>query len=265
MDKTLSRKIVLAVVPLVIALVSICVLSKYASSPEFHQTTIAALDEKRTTVMELTAASTAASAAITLIPGDVATPIADKLADLSGYFLIVLCAIYLEKYLLTITGYAAFTCLIPLACSMLSVNVFWKNRGCRTIAIKILVFAMALFLVIPTSVKVSGMIESTYRDSIQNTLDTAKEASEITEEEPSEQGEEPQGFFEGLFSGVKDGIDNVTSAASNVAEQAEHILSNFVEALAVMLVTSCVIPIVVLLFFIWLVKVMLGTNLEIRK
>ncbi len=56
---------------------------------------------KKTTALELTAAATAASAAITLIPGDAGTPIADKLADLSSYFLIVVCAIYLEK----ISGY----------------------------------------------------------------------------------------------------------------------------------------------------------------
>lgn len=266
MDKELLRKVVKAAIPLVIALISIFILSKYAASPEFHKETIAALDEKRTTVMELTAASTAASAAITLLPGDAATPIAEKLADLSGYFLIALCAIYLEKYLLTITGYAAFTCLIPLACAMLSVNVFWKNRTCKTIAIKVMVFAVALFLVIPTSVKVSGMIEATYRDSIQSTLDVAKDTSEIEDDDPAEQsGDEKQGFFEGLFAGVKDGIDNVTAAASGAVEQAEHILSSFIEALAVMLVTSCVIPIVVLLLFIWLVKVMLGANFDLSK
>ena len=32
-----------------------------------------------------------------------------------------------------------------------------------------------------------------------------------------------------------------------------------------MIVTSCVIPIVVLLFFIWLIKVMLGVNLDPSK
>lgn len=52
--------------------------------------------------------ATATSALITLIPGDVGTPIAEKVADLSGYLLIVLCAVYLEKYLVTLTGYAAF-------------------------------------------------------------------------------------------------------------------------------------------------------------
>lgn len=97
------------VLPLILALISIFVITGYASSVKTHAGTISSLDEKKSTVMELTAAtSAAASAAITVIPGDVATPIADKLADLSSYFLVVLSAIYLEKFLVTILGIAAF-------------------------------------------------------------------------------------------------------------------------------------------------------------
>ena len=44
--------------------------------------------------------------------------------DLSGYFVVVLCAIFLEKYLVTITGFAAFKVLIPIACVLISANVF---------------------------------------------------------------------------------------------------------------------------------------------
>lgn len=90
-------KILMIVVPLVIALLSIFVVSRYATSISFHAKTIEALDQKKDTVLQLTAVSTGASAAITLIPGDVATPIAEKLADLSTYFIIVLCAIYLRS------------------------------------------------------------------------------------------------------------------------------------------------------------------------
>lgn len=130
------KKAARIIIPFIIALISIFGVSRAAASPEFHAKTIESLDEKRNTVMELTAASTAASAAITLIPGDTATPIAEKLADLSTYFLVVLCAIYLEKYLVTITGYAAFSILIPAACVLYMVSVFyfignsefWKHK-----------------------------------------------------------------------------------------------------------------------------------------
>ena len=70
-------KVLMVVVPLIIAFFSVFVVSGIASSVEFHADSIAALDEKQTTVLELTAASTAASAAITLLPGDTATPIAE--------------------------------------------------------------------------------------------------------------------------------------------------------------------------------------------
>ena len=103
-------RIVMIVLCIVIALVSNIVLAKNYSSPEYtvNKKTITYLDEKKTTALELCAGATALSAAITLIPGDTGTPIAEKLTDLSGYFLIVVSAIYLEKYLLTILGALTF-------------------------------------------------------------------------------------------------------------------------------------------------------------
>ena len=67
-----KQKCITAVILLLVAILSITVIGKYASSPENHQKTIASLDEKKQTVMELTAASTVTSALITLLPGDTA-------------------------------------------------------------------------------------------------------------------------------------------------------------------------------------------------
>ena len=150
-------KILMVAVPLIIAFFSVFVVSGIASSAEFHAGSIAALDEKQTTVLELTAASTAASAAVTLLPGDTATPIAEKLADLSSGFLVVLCAIYLEKYLLTLTGFAAFSFLIPISCLLYAANVFLNRDGVRTVAKKLLIFGIAIVLVIPVSVRAPGL------------------------------------------------------------------------------------------------------------
>ena len=91
MTRTIGIRIICVAVAVILALASIFGVAKLTTDPAFYQKSIAALEEKQETVLELTAASTAASAAITLLPGDTATPIADKLADLSGYFLIVLC------------------------------------------------------------------------------------------------------------------------------------------------------------------------------
>ena len=247
-----------AVVPILVALASIFVIAGYAASPEFHAATIASLDEKTGTVLELTAASTAASAAITLLPGDTATPIADKLAELSSYFLIVISAIYLEKYLTTITGYAAFVILIPAACLLLSVNAFARRHQLRRIAWKLIVFALAVALVIPASVRVSDIIDETYSSSIHSTINAAIQTTEeISVEEAAEEVQEAEtaGGLKGFFTGVKDTV-------SNTGDHIKRILNNFINALAVMLVTSCLIPILVMVFFVWIAKILMNSEVD---
>lgn len=260
MEQVRKRMLLQVAAALLAALVSLFVVSKYAASPEFHQGTLASLDEKRATVMELTAASTAASAAITLLPGDTATPIADKLADLSGYFLVVLCAIYLEKYLVTITGCAAFQILIPLACLLWAVYAVSGRDAWKRLAAKLLAFGLAICLVIPASVGVSNLIEDTYAASIQTTIASAKESTDLIEEDSAAQEPEDSGLLSGLISQAGKLKDGIASAG----EKVEQVLNNFIEALAVMLVTSCVIPILVLLFFLWITKLLLGVDLPRR-
>ena len=256
MNKTLS-KILRTVIPLLVAAASVFVISGYAASPEFHASTIASLDEKTGTVLELTAASAAASAAITLLPGDTATPIADKLAELSSYFLIVISAIYLEKYLTTITGYAAFVILIPAACILLSVNVFARKEMIRRVAWKLTVFGLAVALVIPASVRVSDMIDETYSASIQSTINAAIQTTDqIPAGEEEEAESEEIGGIRGFISGVKETV-------SNTGDNIKKVLNNFVNALAVMLVTSCLIPILVMMFFIWVTKILIGSDVAL--
>ena len=176
-----SKKCITAAVLLLVAILSITVVGKYVSAPENHQKTIASLDEKKQTVMELTAASTVTSALITLLPGDTATPIAEKMADVSGYLLVVLCAIYLEKYLVTITGYVAFTYLIPIACGLWILNLVFENATVRKLAAKLAVFGIAIFLVVPASVKISDLIGDTYQAQIEATIEDARNTQSILE------------------------------------------------------------------------------------
>ena len=253
---TISRiKIVIILMALAVAAVSFFAVSKKVSSAEFHQAAIGSLDEKKNTVMELAAASAGASAAITLIPGDVATP----LADLSSKFIIVICALYLEKYLLTITGFTAFTLLIPVACAVLIAAVLSEKKTLYELSAKIALFGLMIFLLVPASIKVSNMIETTYRESIDATIANAQQTTEEIEDAAETDGKEASGnesagWWEQLTQGVTETINVKT-------EEFRDMLNSMMEAFAVMLVTSCVIPILVLVFFAWLVKTILSVNL----
>ena len=290
-----KQKCITAVILLLVAILSITVIGKYASAPENHQKTIASLDEKKQTVMELTAASTVTSALITLLPGDTATPIAEKMADVSGYLLIVLCAIYLEKYLVTITGYVAFTYLIPAACVLWILNLFFANATVRKLAAKLAVFGIAIFLVVPASVKISDLIGDTYQAQIEATIEDAKSTQNIlensdpgndtgeaeigtgtteaatanTQEKTNSESGSVSNIFDwakDAFSSAKDSVanvvENVTISTEDLVQKVENSLNHFIEAVAVMIITSCVIPMLVLLLFFWMVKIVLDVDLS---
>ncbi len=259
-------RIVMIVLCIVITLVSNIVLAKNYSSPEYtvNKKTITYLDEKKTTALELCAGATALSAAITLIPGDTGTPIAEKLTDLSGYFLIVVSAIYLEKYLLTILGALTFRWLIPAAMIAIALyfgirrDFFWK------LGVKVLIFGLAVYAVIPVSVHVSQLIYNTYQESIDTTLAETENLISQTEgnaqsSTESNQNSGDEGFFAGLVDKAKDTIEQAKDTASIATEQFKYMLNKFIDGLAVLIVTTCLIPILVMVFFVWIVKMILGT------
>ena len=251
----------LAIAAVVVALLSFFVLGSYFTNPETFRSTMEVLDQKKNSVMSLMGASTGSSAAISLLPGDAGTPIAEKLVDLSSDFLFVLAAIYLEKYLLTILGFAAFKVLIPASCVVVILAViFWRQPQGRLVmmrvASKLALFAIAAFLVVPASVFVSSMIESTYEASIKETIETAEQTTEAIENSASE-GESTDANNPLSF------LLNMPDELNKLTKSAQDSLSNFIEALAVMIVTSCVIPILVLVFFLWLVKLILGINIDV--
>ena len=243
-----AKNIIILISCIIIAVLCFFMIAPKLGDPATFSSTIESLDSKKTTVAELTAASTAASAAITLLPNDIGTPIADKLVDLSGYFILIFSAIYLEKFLTTVAGFIAFRYLIPAAFIVIGVNRFFGIEVIRRFAMRVIAFSLIMVLLIPASVGVSNLIEKTHEYSIQQTIEEANSASdEINEQNDTEDSNAIQEFFNRVKGGV-----------SGQLKRFENILSNFIDAVAVLIVTTCVIPIVVLLIFIMLFKQFFG-------
>ena len=225
------------------------------SDPEEHRETIEYLDEKRNTVLALTTASTTASTALTLLKDDWATPIATELAELSGYFMIILGAIMLEKYLVTLSGLVVFQYIVPIACILMIVYLIFRDmEWTKNLSIKLFAFGFALFMLVPSSVKVCQVIENTYDTSIQAALTSAEDATVIAKSDSAEE----KGLFGNVFSSVGEKI-------SKAIESVKNILNNFIEAVAIMLITSCVIPILMLVVFVWLINTIAGLNITFPK
>ena len=252
MEKTLQGILVLSLL-ILLAVISFVFIADRASAPEAYAKTTASIDEKVDTVMKLTATATLASAGISAIPGDTATPIAEKLADFTEYFLLVLTVLYAEKYLLSVIGAGTFKVLIPLACLLLGVSLFAARGRLRALALRLAALGIALYLVIPLSITVSDLIYGVYRDSIDSTVASAQELTEDTSQLAGAAGDQ------GLLNSI---LSRISETASTLTRKAADTLSRFVETLAVLIVTSCLIPLLVLLFFLWVIRQVLGVDLS---
>ena len=59
---------------------------------------------------------------------------------------------------------------------------------------------------------------------------------------------------------IKNGVNKVTESVTTTVSNIEGMLNKFIENIAIMLVTACLIPVLVLLFFVWIIKVILQKN-----
>ena len=299
-----SIKVLLCLLlPVLVALVSAFALAKPLSSPEMHKETIEYLEDRRTVVLELTGASTAASVAITLIPGDVGTPIAEKLADLSSAFLIIMSALVLEKYMVTLMPYVVFRFLIPVCCLLLLLFFLLLQEAFLRVSLRLLAFSLALLFLVPVSVRLSMLIENTYQDlqvAVGNALnedetdlledssasaepsistESAAVSSESVSEAEQSAAEESRAWWQKALDEltgragaagdavqqkieqIKEDVAGIANEVQVAPEKLSRLLNHYVEVVSVLIVTSCVIPVLVFLSFYWLVKLLFSLDL----
>ena len=251
MDNKLIRLLLSALLVL-LGVISALFVADWAGSAATYASTTAVIDEKTEDVLKLTASASLASFGASAIPGDTATPIAAKLADFSEYFLLILTVLYAEKYLLSLIGLGVFRVLIPASCllGILALN-FWR-QGWR-LAVKLFLTGLLLFALIPSSFSVSNLIYGAYRESIDGTISAAETLSDETA--PLADATEDKGTVQAI-------LDRLSETTASLTDKAVDAVNRFVETLAVMIVTSCVIPLLVLLFFLWVIRQLTGVDLS---
>lgn len=248
-----------------IALLSIFLLAGIFSSPDTYQGINSTLDEKKNNVMTLAASTTAASAAISLLPGDTGSGIANKLVDLTSYFLVILAVIYLEKFLLTTFGFVTFAFMIPASCALFAIALFSRSgtrlkANLQQIGAKVLALAIALLLVVPVSVWVTDNVDASFEQSLANAAAATQEATQEINNSTQETNQENKGVLESLADAVQDGWTTLTQGAENALNTLANQLNIMVDTIAVMIVTSCLVPLLVLALFLWLIKVITGID-----
>ena len=288
-----GKKLIISLWLGALMMVLVVIAAPMVSSPDrrFARSLMESGDRKIETTLELAAASSAASLAVSAIPGDTATPVAEKLADFGSGFLLVLCALYFEKSMYTVLGFTAFAVIFPAAILCGIISQFREGQFLRRLACCLAVTGFLVWLMVPVSLGVSDMVYMSQQGVIQETLsasgDLSLEVEEGVEEENT--GEESgagsvSGAGEKNSAGDKSGtgkessaagkkggqslmkqvLTTVSSVSAETVKKAKGLITGYLQALALMIVTACVIPLAVVLLFVWAIKMVFQVGLRLE-
>ena len=175
--------------------------------------------------------------------------------------------------------------IIPIGCIFGIISILQQNVSFKNFAKKIVIFGMMILLLVPTSVKASQIIEEVYGFTIADIEDEMNALSEdkilaepeiVVDENIKQDIQIENTEDQNVISKVKTWfektadktVDVVTTAAKNVGttvanststliHKGQYIFSGLLEKLAILIVTSCLIPILIIVVFAFFAKALL--------
>lgn len=237
----LSKNAKTVIALILVAIISIG-LSFLTSQPDIYKPLIETLDEKRADALALSTGALTLSTGISLVSENRLDPIVDLLSNVTSYVTLVVCVIFLEKLLLTSFGFLTFAIIIPISCILGLLYIWLKKDLLKALATKLMAFGLILFLVVPTSVLFTNLIEkSKFYDNVKTEVESVSENEDL-------------GFLEKAKKLTIEAKDWIKEKSNDI-----------IDAIAIMLITTCAIPLGTLALLFWIVKMLFGINIKMPK
>ena len=246
------KKVIAIVLAIVVLICSMTVAAKQFTDPQTYSKTVNSIDEKKATVLGVSAAIAGSATLLAAVPDDSTTPLATEMMDLSSYLAAVVCVLVLEKSLLTVLGATSCYLLIPITCLLTIGFIIKRAKSLLIWAIKIGIFALALLLIIPISMQLSDYIYEINQVTLEPEIDEVIEFTETEEAVP---------WYTKIWNTITETVQN---AADSAVEGGKRALNKFIDAVSVFVIAYCAIPILTVLVFLWLIKFLFGLNININ-
>lgn len=228
----------------ILILLSILVVSPWAQNPRTLEpvTKILHQSKDQTTALNLTVTIT--STAITLLPDDAATPIANEISQLSDPLMLSLCALYLMEYTLPFLEQLAFTFLVPIGLGCMAVSLYARKHSLRRLGWKFILAAVICAGLVPLSAQLISSIYEVFDGSINATQAKIDNIHSTFS----------QMLGEGANGDVLKLIENFAKGVGSLLDFLKSALGLLIDGVATLVITSCIIPLVTAAAAIWGVK-----------
>ena len=232
-----------------IGVFSFFVVTSWMPDRGFIKDSLESVEESSNTVMKFSAATLSTSLAISALPDDFATPLADSLADMNIYFIAILVMLHFEQLLIRYGVKIAFAIAIPAACGIGILSILLKKELLKGIAARVAVLGLAVALVVPCSTHITNYVAADLTAYVENTIaDTEDGADKLNE--AMEGGTEEQTIFEKLSDLFQTAINDM----SNLMAHFQNTIRKCMNSIAILILTNCLMPLLNFFILKWILK-----------
>ena len=234
---------------LVVAAVSFFGLTSWVPDSSFVEQSVEHVEESNNTVMKFSAATLSTSLAISALPDDFATPLAESLSDMNIYFVAILVVLFLEKILILYGVKMAFAIIIPLACGVGVLALLTKKNFLKSFAVRVCILGLAVALVVPCSTHITGIVAADLTAYVDNTIEETSDGADKLNE-AVEGGAEDQTVFERL----SDLFQTAVSGVSDLMLHFQNTIRQCMNSIAILILTNCLMPLMTFFILKWILK-----------
>ena len=246
---------------LVFAMVfSFTVLTHLIPESKYVQETVGHLEESQNTIMKFSGTTIATSLSLSALPNDFASPLASTVSDLNTYFIFIFAVLFVEK-LLVIEGIKiALVWMIPAACILFIAAILFEKEMFKNLGKKLMILGISVIMVVPISTHFTETVCADYLAYVDETIEEADAGAGKINELMAE-GSEEATFFDKLTDAFKTAINDM----NDLLAYFKNVVKKCVNSVAVMIVTTFVLPMLVMLLFRWLLTELFALHLPAPK
>ena len=216
---------------------------------KYLKSTVESLEESQNTIMAFSGTTMAASLALSALPDDFGTPLANTISDLNMYFVFILVVVFVEKLIVLEGAKISFAYIIPIACVLYILFMLTTKEIFKNFANKLLILGISLIVVIPFSTHFTETVCDDYLAYVDKTIEETEAGATKINEVMSSSNEEAT-----IFDRLSDAFKTAVQGVSDLLTYFKNIVKKCVNSVAIMIVTTFVVPFLILLLFRWLLK-----------
>ena len=240
-----------------IAVVSIFILAQTIPKSFIVRNSFKSLDKSKNTVMAMTGVTLGVSSVVALIPGQSESPVVQDLVTIDKYLVFILVVIYVERMIAVVGPGLAFRLLIPAACVLGIAAILFHKKAVKKLAVQITILGLALAFVIPVGTSCSDLACGEYLKYVDTTISSSKDNTSKIKNNINDSSDDKN-----VLEKIGSALQTAANGVANVMEKINNMVRKFINSVAILLVSTFLVPLIIAIFFVWLLKQVFNIDLQ---